>query len=101
MLLHNGIPQFNIGDWVEINSRCLIGQYIGRIVQIIDIEDAVTLYGRNEYVCKITDDHDQVFWEVELTLSKVIPINGGTLQKSIDAEKEDKEDEEKPKVIWV
>lgn len=97
MLLQNSIPQFNIGDWVEINSRCLIGQYIGRIVQIIDIEDAVTLYGRNEYVCKITDDHDQVFWEVELTLSKVIPIDG----KPITVEKEDKEDEEKPKVIWV
>ena len=104
----NEIPKYNIGDWVEINNTCLVGQYIGKIVQVTDINTPATCFGRFEYTCKITEDHDQVFWETELTLSKVIPIMGEIYHdkrvltaRTVEKKSEEKEEEEEPTTIWV
>ena len=109
MVIITKIPEFSIGDWVEVNMHCLIGQYIGRIVQVVDFEESHTTYNRFEYTCNITDDHDQIFWEHELTLSKVIPINGMfPKDRNLDNKKDivvtkepEEKPEEEPKVIWV
>ena len=102
------LPRFSIGDWVEINSTCLIGQYIGRIVQIIDIDTPVTCFGRFEYTCRVMKDHDQIFWEKELTLSKVVPLmgevfhdSGVLIARTVGEKKEEEKEDEEPKVIWV
>jgi len=104
----NKIPAFCIGDWVEVNESCLIGQYIGKIIQIVDIDEPTDDYRRFEYTCQFTETHDQIFWEHELTLSKVIPINGvfmnsikGKKDVKNSEEKPEEKEEEKPKVIWV
>lgn len=104
----NELPKFHIGDWVEINSTCLIGQYIGRIVQVVDVDIPETCFGRYEYTCRIMIDHDQIFWEHELTLSKVVPIMGDISHdsrvlsaKPVKKKEEEKTEEEEPKVIWV
>ncbi len=105
------MPTFVEGDWVEVNETCLIEQYVGKIVQITNINYPETLHGRYEYTCEITEHHDQVFWESELTLSKIIPINGvvsvdrrfcnksSTITKKTDDKKI--EEKEEDKTIWV
>lgn len=102
------MPTFTIGDWVEINETCLIEQYVGRIVQITDMRYPVAMYGQCEYTCEVTEHHDQVFWESELTLSKIIPIDGVISvnkkfcnKSSIIVKKVDEKEEEEDKIIWV
>ena len=93
------LPEFAVGDWVEITDRCLVTEYQGKIVQIVEIEDPYSAYGRAEYTCQMSEDKEQAFWEHELILSKIIPINGILLDGKPVAE--ESEEEDKPKVIWV
>lgn len=104
MLLTHSLPAFCIGEWVEINESCLINQYIGKIVQIVEVAEPTTDYRRFEYVCKIQDHLEQIFWEHELSISKVIPISGvfkDAIKGKADVKKPEEKEEEEPKVIWV
>jgi hypothetical protein len=123
--MQHSLPLFEVGDWVKITNRCIIGQYIGRIAQIIDINEPDTLYGRPEYICNVVVNSgksykitDQVFWEHELEPSDMIPVdfnfdkinpetkedkkedNCNTCDKpSVTAE--EKKEDEPPKTIWI
>ena len=111
------IPLFNEGDWVEVTARCNVGQYIGRIIQVVNVYEPNSVYGRYEYECNVTDNMKNVFWEHELTLAKVIPVDKEFFEKK-EKEKEEEtvcnddcdkpsetadntEEEKEDKTIWV
>lgn len=106
-IMHQAIlPKFAIGDWVKVNDKCLVLQYIGETYQVIDVQPCPEFSMQYEYTCKVDDKWEQIFWEHELD-----KVHSGTAillpgsckddcdKPSITAENktEDKED----KVIWV